>query len=250
MPIDQRLQFVDGGFDGLAEIVQRAFAHAVDAFVGRDFGEQPVLPRVARDVGIDGGDSHLRGLYNSGPRPSALPPAPRQVSASRAPRGPHVGIRAIWFIVCLGFAECNGLEHLSFFTLIPVQVDGPHATRLARFAFASAEAVVMNRKFTLLFVMTVGLAGLGGCAGGYYVRVAPPPPRYGVVGYAPGPGFAWVDGYWDRRGENWFWVQGRWERPPRAACSMGSVALGADRSRLPARSRPVAVAINKLGGES
>jgi len=76
----------------------------------------------------------------------------------------------------------------------------------------------MNRKLALLLLITmalVGLAALSACGGGYYVRVAPPPPRYGVVGYAPGPGFAWADGYWDWRGGNWFWVQGRWERPPR-----------------------------------
>jgi WXXGXW repeat (2 copies) len=64
------------------------------------------------------------------------------------------------------------------------------------------------------------LAGalLAGCGQGYgalYVRNGPPPPRYGVVGVAPGPGFVWTPGYWDWRSNNWFWVQGRWLRPPR-----------------------------------
>lgn len=73
----------------------------------------------------------------------------------------------------------------------------------------------MRRKLTLPLFMTVGLLTLGACGGGVYVRVAPPPPRYGVVGVAPGPGFVWTDGYWDWRGGNWFWVGGNWVRPPR-----------------------------------
>jgi hypothetical protein len=63
------------------------------------------------------------------------------------------------------------------------------------------------------------LAGtfLGACApgyGAYYVQYAPPPPRYAVMGVAPGPGYAWTSGYWDWRGGNWGWVEGRWMRPP------------------------------------
>jgi hypothetical protein len=61
-------------------------------------------------------------------------------------------------------------------------------------------------------------AVLTGCAanGAYVVRYGPPPPpRYGIVGMAPGPGYAWTEGYWDWRGGNWFWVGGAWLRPPR-----------------------------------
>src|SRR3954470_21069049 len=46
------------------------------------------------------------------------------------------------------------------------------------------------------------------------VRVGPPAPRYGVRGFAPGPGYVWTDGYWDWRGNNWHWMDGRWMRPP------------------------------------
>ena len=49
----------------------------------------------------------------------------------------------------------------------------------------------------------------------YHVPPPPPPPVYGVVGVAPGPGFVWVDGFWDLRGGRWFWVRGHWVRPPR-----------------------------------
>ena len=57
---------------------------------------------------------------------------------------------------------------------------------------------------------------LTGCAGGgvYYSSFAPPPPRYGAVGVAPGPGYVWADGYWDLRGRNWVWAPGAWVRPP------------------------------------
>ncbi len=45
-------------------------------------------------------------------------------------------------------------------------------------------------------------------------RFGPPPPRYEVVGYAPGPDFIWIRGYWDWEGVNYVWVPGRWERRP------------------------------------
>jgi len=60
---------------------------------------------------------------------------------------------------------------------------------------------------------------LTGCAGGGYYASArigpPPPPRYGVMGYAPGPGYVWTEGYWDLRGSRWVWAPGQWQRPPR-----------------------------------
>ncbi|HJZ97941.1 MAG TPA: hypothetical protein VKE70_15630 [Candidatus Solibacter sp.] len=72
----------------------------------------------------------------------------------------------------------------------------------------------------LLVVSAMSLAAvLTGCAGsgGYVVRYGPPPaPRYGVLGYAPGPGYVWTDGYWDRRSSQWVWMSGRWMRPPHA----------------------------------
>jgi len=44
----------------------------------------------------------------------------------------------------------------------------------------------------------------------------PPPPAYvaGPVGVAPGPGYVWVDGYWNWVGGRWVWVPGAWVLPP------------------------------------
>ena len=77
----------------------------------------------------------------------------------------------------------------------------------------------MNRKLLLLTFMLVVVGILSACAShGYYTsRYAPPPPRVvGFVGSAPGPGYVWTDGYWNRRSNNWYWSNGSWVRPPRA----------------------------------
>jgi len=78
----------------------------------------------------------------------------------------------------------------------------------------------MNRKLLLLTFVLLVAGTLAACAaggGGYYVARTPPPPpaAYGVVGMAPGPGYVWVNGYWDWRGGNYFWVRGSWVLPPR-----------------------------------
>jgi hypothetical protein len=78
--------------------------------------------------------------------------------------------------------------------------------------FTDREAAKMKR-FLLLGVALSGMFLTGCVAGNGYAAVRfgpPPPPRYGVMGYAPGPGFVWTDGYWDWRGGRWFWVDGRW----------------------------------------
>ena len=75
----------------------------------------------------------------------------------------------------------------------------------------------MKRKLlgaaAVLFATVLSACGGYGYGGGYAYG-APPPPRYGVMGYAPGPGYVWTDGYWDRGGRGWAWVGGRWMRPP------------------------------------
>src|SRR5258708_24156093 len=75
------------------------------------------------------------------------------------------------------------------------------------------------RRALLTGVLLAG-GGLAAACGsqhyGYsYVSPPPAPVSMGVVGYAPGPGYGWVSGYWDLRGGRWFWVGGRWARCPR-----------------------------------
>ena len=79
----------------------------------------------------------------------------------------------------------------------------------------------MNRKVLLLMFIVLVAATLAACASGggaYFVTRTPPPPPaagFGMIGSAPGPGFVWVNGYWEGRGGNWHWVRGSWVRPPR-----------------------------------
>jgi hypothetical protein len=49
---------------------------------------------------------------------------------------------------------------------------------------------------------------------GIYIGSAPPPLRYEERGPEPGPGYAWVEGYWAPNGRHYRWVAGRWDRPP------------------------------------
>ena len=70
-------------------------------------------------------------------------------------------------------------------------------------------------KRTCWLVPLLALFSFVGCAARaeYYVASPPPPPAVGVVGYAPGPGYVWVDGFWDWRGR-YVWVPGYWGRRP------------------------------------
>ena len=67
----------------------------------------------------------------------------------------------------------------------------------------------IKRIFLILSTCTV----LNGCVA--YIRPGPPAPRYGVIGYAPGPGYVWTDGYWGWNGAAYVWFPGRWVFPPR-----------------------------------
>jgi len=52
--------------------------------------------------------------------------------------------------------------------------------------------------------------------GAVQVRIspdAPPRPRWEQQPHRPGPNHVWIQGYWDRRGNQWAWAPGRWEEP-------------------------------------
>jgi len=86
--------------------------------------------------------------------------------------------------------------------------------------------ITSTKPLALLAVSAVLLA-LSGCVvapspAPYYepaygsavsVQVAPPPPRYEVVGVAPAPGYVWIAGYWNWGGVRYEWVPGRWSAP-------------------------------------
>jgi len=79
----------------------------------------------------------------------------------------------------------------------------------------------MAMKSAVLSGILLASAAMVACGGGYranYVayNVPPPPAPYvvGAMGYAPGAGYVWVDGFWNLNGSRWAWVNGRWAVPP------------------------------------
>ena len=111
----------------------------------------------------------------------------------------------------------------------------------------------MGIKSAVLTGILLASSALVACGGGYrsgYVAysVPPPPAPYavGAVGYAPGPGYVWVDGFWNLNGGRWAWVNGRWAVPPRGHCGLGSRPLGTPWQRLALPSRPLALAVTRL----
>jgi len=72
-----------------------------------------------------------------------------------------------------------------------------------------------NAVLTGAFLGSFALAGCGPAYVAYQVPAPPPPQVVGAMGFAPGAGYVWVDGFWDLRGSRWAWVNGRWARPPR-----------------------------------
>lgn len=74
-----------------------------------------------------------------------------------------------------------------------------------------------STKSALLSSVFLASLALSACGAGVYYGYngpPPPPPRFGVAGVAPGPGFVWIDGFYDLRGSTWVWRPGYWARPP------------------------------------
>lgn len=75
---------------------------------------------------------------------------------------------------------------------------------------------MLKFKTGMILTALLGAAAMSGCAArAHYVRGGPPPPpMVGVVGYAPAPGYVWIEGFYNLRGPRWVWAPGRWVRPP------------------------------------
>lgn len=78
------------------------------------------------------------------------------------------------------------------------------------------------KKIILTLMLIAGSAAYAQVSIG--IRIGPPPPPrvIRVRPVAPGPGFAWVDGYWYPVGNHYKWHDGYWTRPPYG----GAVWLG------------------------
>jgi hypothetical protein len=70
----------------------------------------------------------------------------------------------------------------------------------------------MNWVFGALLATALSVPALAGVS--LYIQTSPPPLRIETRGAAPGPGYAWVDGYWAPNGQHYRWVAGRWDHPP------------------------------------
>jgi WXXGXW repeat (2 copies) len=76
---------------------------------------------------------------------------------------------------------------------------------------AAVAACASLTLFAGCVVAPVGSYGYGEYA--EVVGVAPPPPRYEVIGVAPVLGHVWINGYWGWSGGRHHWVNGRWAAP-------------------------------------
>ncbi len=72
----------------------------------------------------------------------------------------------------------------------------------------------MKRNWIGGLLFSAVLIGTAPAQVGVYMGGAPPPLRIERRGEMPGPGYAWVDGYWAPNLGHYRWVAGRWDRPP------------------------------------
>ena len=74
----------------------------------------------------------------------------------------------------------------------------------------------MKTKWLASLVLASAITAPAFAQVGIYIGHAPPPLRYEVRPAIPGPGYTWVDGYWNWAGGRYVWAPGVWRRPPYA----------------------------------
>ena len=84
----------------------------------------------------------------------------------------------------------------------------------SKFKARSSKGENMKLKWICGLFLTAAIASPAVAQISVYIGSAPPPIRYETRGEAPGPGYAWVDGYWQPNGRHYQWVTGRWDQPP------------------------------------
>ncbi|HYL27410.1 MAG TPA: hypothetical protein VEW74_06205 [Candidatus Nitrosotalea sp.] len=80
----------------------------------------------------------------------------------------------------------------------------------------------MKTIITAAILAAMGFAGasIPASAQAYiYVQIAPPAPIYETVPAAPGPGYAWVGGYYRWEGGRYVWVRGHYAHHAGAWCA-------------------------------
>jgi hypothetical protein len=74
----------------------------------------------------------------------------------------------------------------------------------------------MKTKWLASLILAAAVTAPAFAQVGIYIGHEPPPLRYEARPVMPGPGYAWVDGYWSWSGARYVWVPGGWRRPPYA----------------------------------
>ncbi len=80
--------------------------------------------------------------------------------------------------------------------------------------------IITRRSAGLLATIFSGLLAISSTASpayaqfNVYINTPPPPIRYDTRPPIPGPGFSWVDGFWEPAGNRYNWHPGFWQQPP------------------------------------
>lgn len=77
------------------------------------------------------------------------------------------------------------------------------------------QSMTTTLAFASMLALTGCFATVGPRPGVVYARYAPPSAVYEVATVAPGPGYVWIPGHHEWRGQNYAWIGGRYALPAR-----------------------------------